>query len=88
MTSPYLEVTYRNGKPFVAYLYLDRRDGDKSARTKEHGPWVVDFAADGRVIGIEFLQVSSVDIDELNRLLVTLNQPALSSADLQPLIAA
>jgi len=28
MSNSYLEVTYRKGKPFAAYLYLDRRAGD------------------------------------------------------------
>ena len=30
-----LQVTYRKGRPFAAYIYLDRRPGEKSARTQE-----------------------------------------------------
>ena len=28
MNQPYLEITYRRGKPLAAYLYLARREGD------------------------------------------------------------
>ena len=88
MNKPYLEVTYRQGKPFAAYLYLDRRNGEKVARTERHGSWVLDFASDGRAIGIEFTSIGAVDLTELNRVLRAAHQPAVSSADLAPLEAA
>ena len=50
----YLQITYRQGKALAAYLYLNRLTGDESTRTERHGSWIVDFAADGRAIGIEF----------------------------------
>ena len=88
MSKPYLEVTYRQGKPFAAYLYLDRRAGDKSARTERHGQWLVDFAADGRPIGVEFTNVHAIDLIELNRVLTAGKQAPISDADLAPLRAA
>jgi len=88
MSKPYLEITYRQGKPFAAYLYLDRRPGDKSARTERHGSWLVDFTADGRAIGIEFTQVGAVDLAAVNRVLAAAHQPELSTSDLVPLEAA
>ncbi|HEV8603930.1 MAG TPA: DUF2283 domain-containing protein [Tepidisphaeraceae bacterium] len=88
MAQPYLEITYRQGKPFAAYLYLERRPGDKSARTEPHDSWIVDFAPDGRVIGVEFLQVGNVDLAALNRVLVAAHHPPLSNSDLMPLQAA
>jgi hypothetical protein len=88
MSEPYLEVTYRHGKPFAAYLYLDRRPGDKAARTESHDSYVVDFASDGRAIGVEFLEVGLVDLANLNQILQSAQQPALSQADLVPLKAA
>jgi hypothetical protein len=88
MNKPYLEITYRQGKPFAAYLYLNRLPGDKSARTERHGSWIIDFTADGRAIGIEFTQWGSVDIAELNRILTAAHHPAISGADLAPLKAA
>ena len=54
---PYLQITYRQGKPFAAYLYLQRLHGDKAARTERHGFWLVDLTDDGRAIGIEFTQI-------------------------------
>ncbi|MBM4063598.1 MAG: DUF2283 domain-containing protein, partial [Planctomycetes bacterium] len=54
MKHSYLEVTFRRGRPLAAYYYLPRRDGDSSVRTERaSGGLVVDFAADGRPIGIE-----------------------------------
>jgi hypothetical protein len=88
MSQPYLEITYRRGKPFAAYLYLNRLPGDKSARTERHGSWIVDFAGDGRAIGIEFTDVGGVDLSEVNRILVAAHQPAISGLDLAPLKAA
>lgn len=88
MSTPYLEVTYRQGKPLAAYLYLDRRPGDHSARTERHGSLVVDFTADGRPIGIEFISVTRVDLEKVNAVLTHAHQSALSPTDLAPLTAA
>ena len=88
MSKHYLEVTYRQGEPFAAYLYLDRRAGDKSARTERHGQCIVDFASDGRPIGVEFTNVGAIDLAELNRILAAGKQAPISDADLAPLKAA
>jgi len=88
MNTPYLEITYRHGKPFVAYLYLDRKTGDKSIRTERHGQWLIDFASDGRAIGVEFVQVGPVDLPALNQVLAKVHQAAISITDLAPLTAA
>jgi len=88
MKKPYLEITYRQGKPFAAYLYLSRKADDKADRTERHGDWLVDFTSDGRAIGIEFTHVGTVNLHELNGVIVSGKQPALSVADLVPLQAA
>ena len=88
MNKPYLEVTYRQGKAFAAYLYLDRRNGEKVARTDRHGTWLIDFAFDGKPIGIEFTSVGAINLAELNRVLAQSSIPALSQLDLIPLEAA
>ena len=88
MSKPYLEITYRQGEPFAAYLYLERRPGDKSVRTQRHDGWIVDYAADGRAIGVEFTNVGDVDVAALNRVLRDAHQPEVSVADLVPLKAA
>lgn len=49
MTVLSLQVTYRKGEPFVAYISLARHAGDKVARTEEALPDLpVDYASDGR----------------------------------------
>ena len=88
MSKPYLEITYSEGKPFAAYLYLDRQSGDVAARTERHGRWLVDLTADGRAIGVEFTAVGRVDLEELNQVLAAARQTRISQADLTPLEAA
>jgi uncharacterized protein YuzE len=88
MSKPYLEVTYRQGKPFAAYLYLRRRPGDTAATTQRHRDFVVDYSADGRAIGIEFTSLRLVDLSSVNNVLTNAHEEALSAADLAPLSAA
>ena len=89
MKLSYLEVTYRQGRALAAYLFLPRRDGDRSART-EHGDGglLVDFAADGRPIGIEIVTPSEFDLASLNAVLVRLGQEPMRAEDVAPLLAA
>ena len=89
MKEPYLEVTFRRGRPVAAYYYLPRRDGEQSARTERAGRGLlVDYAQDGRPIGIEITAPSSLDLAQINRLLERLGQKAVRREDLAPLVAA
>ncbi|MEQ1634591.1 MAG: DUF2283 domain-containing protein [Planctomycetota bacterium] len=88
MKHSYLEVTFLKGRPLAAYYYLPRRDGDRSVRTERVGGLVVDFAADGRAIGIEITAASQLVLGELNELLVKLGQVPVAKEDLAPLAAA
>lgn len=89
MNQRYLQVTYRNGRPLAAYLYLPRKVGDKSARSvKCEGGLVVDFAADGRPIGIEITSPKSTTLDHLNRALASANQSPIAAQEFQPLLTA
>ena len=84
----YLELTYRHGKMFAGYLHLPRRDGDRAVRSRKVGPGlVVDYADDGRAIGIEIVSPSTVSVDEINTLLAELDQQALGADELAPLLA-
>ena len=88
MKARYLEVTYRNGRPLAAYLYLPRRPGDRSARTERPEPGlVVDFTADGRPMGIEITAPSRVSLDGINRVLARLGMDPIQRAELAPLAA-
>jgi hypothetical protein len=89
MKQPYLEVTYRQGRPLAAYYYLPRQAGDRSARTeRELSGLLVDYAPDGRPIGVEITSPASFDPAEFNRLLERLGQPPVGAEELAPLVAA
>lgn len=89
MKGRYLEVTYRNGRPLAAYLYLPRRDGDSAARTEPAGHGLlIDFADDGRPIGIEITSPNALTLDAINAVLARLALPQATPTELNPLGAA
>ena len=85
MTDPHLEITYRDGRPATAYLTLPRRRGDRAERTIPHGTLLVDYAADGRPIGVEIESVSASIIPRLRKLLDELGVKGVDAHDLAPL---
>jgi hypothetical protein len=89
MKQPYLEVTFRNGRPLAAYYYLPRKLGEKSVRTRRVEPGlVVDFGKSGRPIGIEITNPGKFSLVALNRLLRELGFAAATPAELAPVMAA
>ena len=67
MKRTYLEVTCRQGRPIAAYLYLPPGKEDKCVRTAKADPgMIIDFAQDGRVIGIEMTALILVTASNLN----------------------
>lgn len=89
MRDRYLEVTYRQGRPLAAYLYLPRATGVRSARTTPAAAGLlVDYGPDGAPIGIEITAPSHATLDLLNRVLGVLGHPPLEPADVAPLAAA
>lgn len=90
MTERSLQITYRKGRQLAAYLYLSQETTHKSARTEasSDGLLVVDYAADGRPIGVEITSPAMVTLDRLNRLLQGLSQPPLTEIEFRPLTAA
>ncbi len=89
MSDRYLDISYRNGKPFAAYLFLTRRPDDRSARTERISEvLVIDYAVDGRAIGIEIIHPQVVTEADLNRALRHIGQSPLRSEDVAPLMAA
>lgn len=85
----YLQMTYRRGKPLAGYVCLPREDGDCVARSHRASEGlVVDYAADGRPIGIEILSPSLVSIDAINKLLADLHCSNMTEAELAPLLIA
>jgi hypothetical protein len=89
MKHRYLEITYRNGEPLAAYLYLPRQEGDKSVRVEAHGRgYLVDWTEDGRPIGIEMPSPSQVTLNGLNDVLAQLQLAPLAPEEAAPLLAA
>ena len=73
----------------AAYLYLPRRAGQKSYRTKCFEPGlVVDFSRGGQAIGVEITAPTAVPLDRLNRLLADLGETPLNEHDYLPVRAA
>ena len=86
MTERSLQVTYRNGKAFSAYLYLAHETGERSVRSapSADGLLVIDYSRSGRAIGVEITAPSAVTPERLNRLLADLHESPLSAHDYVP----
>lgn len=90
MTERSLQVTYRKGRAFAAYLHLLHQTGEKSARTvpSADGLLVVDFGANGRAVGIEITAPQYVSLERLNQLLFDLGEAPMAEQDYEPVRAA
>ena len=89
MKEPYLEVTFRRGKPIAAYLYLPRESNERSFRTtKAEAGMVIDFGQRGNPIGIEITAPTKVTIADLNHALTKLGLSPMQDNELAPLRAA
>ena len=82
-----LEVTYWQGQPLVAYYYLASTAPRLCARTMlVDDTMLVDFDAEGRVLGVELLEPLRLPRGALDRLLVSLGLPRTGPSDLLPLL--
>jgi len=90
MTERSLQITYRKGRPFAAYLHLSHETGEKSAKTvaSADGLVIIDYAANGQPIGVEITAPQAVPLERLNTLLVELGQLPLAEEDYRPIRAA
>jgi hypothetical protein len=90
MTERSLQVTYRKGRVFAAYLHLSHHTGEKGGRTvaSADGLLIVDYRANGRAIGVEITAPLAISLERLNKLLVELGETPLSEREYLPLRAA
>jgi hypothetical protein len=90
MTERSLQVTYRKGTAFAAYLHLAHQTGERTARTvaTADGLLVVDYSTMGRAIGIEITAPRAVPLERLNHLLAELGEPPLLELEYAPVRAA
>ncbi len=88
MKHRYLEVTFRKGKPFAAYLYLPRPTGRRAARTLDAGYGIrVDVDEHGVPIGVEITAPGAVTVAQLNAILGQHGVAALNDEEWSPLAA-
>lgn len=88
MTSE-LSITFRKGKPLVAYLALVRLGERKVVTTERLRPGViVDVGANGEPVGVEFTEPSLVTQADIAAVVERLHAPSSLARDLQPLVAA
>ncbi len=80
MTERSLQVTYRKGRPFAAYLHLSHATGEQSARAvpSPDGLLVVDYSGGGQAVGVEITAPEAVSLERLNRLLAELAEIPLA----------
>ena len=84
-----LEVTFRRGSPFAAYIHLPQARRHKTFRTKRVEPgMVIDFARRGEPIGVENFPPRIITLTAINRVFRDLGLPPLKKADIAPLVAA
>jgi uncharacterized protein YuzE len=89
MSAVSLQITYRKGKPFAAYIYLAHQPGTKSTRTEQIGPeLVIDYAADGLPLGIEVISPGFVTEEEIIAAFERLGLEPPPTDELAPLGAA
>ena len=89
MKSIQLEVTYEDGRPWVAYLYLPREKNEKSVHCVEVEPdMVLDINEKGQLIGIELLAPQLVTLEAINSVLEEYGLEPLTETALKPLLAA
>ena len=88
MRQRYLEVTFRNGKPLAAYLYLPREGRVTVASTRDAGNGMkIDFDAAGAPVGVEITAPSLVSVARLNAVLEDLGAETIAAEELAPLAA-
>lgn len=89
MRKPILRVTYQDGRPEIAYLFLPREPGEKSADSERIEPeMVLDFNANGKLIGIEILDPNEVTMDAINEVVRKHGLAPLTQKELAPIVAA
>jgi hypothetical protein len=89
MSRPSIEITYRAGKMIAAYISLGGASSARCSSTREMAPgMVIDFARDGRAIGLELALPKSATLVGVNRVLRSVGAAPLRRTDFAPLRVA
>ena len=81
-------MTFMEGRPIGAYLYLPAEKRAAVARTEDREDLLIDFAEDGSPIGVEIIWFGPERPGRLNLLLEEIDVPPLTPEELQPLQVA
>ncbi len=86
MSQAHLEVTYRHGEAFAAYLRLPRPRGAAVAATREVTPSILaDVDAAGRLLGLELLAPQGTTAADVQAVLAQFHAAEVADRDLAPL---
>jgi len=89
MSRVLLSVTYRVGRPWVAYVSLESRGPRRAVITKQVSPdLVVDFGPDGAPLGIEIITPAAVELEEILVIFDLLGLERPAESELAPIKAA
>jgi uncharacterized protein YuzE len=84
-----VQVTYRKGQPFAAYIYLQRSPGRRCAMTRKVSSEVlIDYAEDGTPLGIEVVSPGHVSLEEIHAAFDLIGLARPDREELGPLQAA
>ena len=83
-----LEISYRDGRPRLGYLYLSD-PSEKSAHSRRiSAELVIDTNKDGALIGIELLDPEKTTVEAINDVLTQFGLETIQESDLKPILAA
>ena len=85
MTTPYLEISFRHGRPFAAYVHCAAPQPVASSRSLGHG-LVLDLDQNGIVLGVEVTDPQHVTADTIVEVMKH-HGVSISRTDLAPLAA-
>ena len=89
MTERSLQVTYRKGRAFAAYLHLSHPTGEKRAKTMaSKDGLIVDCGSTGRPVGIGITAPQAVPFERLNQVSADLGETPLAEEEYLPVRAA
>ena len=89
MLEPSLVITFRRGKPWVAYYYLPHEGARHAQESERVEPGlVVDYGPSGSPIGIEITAPALVSFEPFNALLTRLGQRPVTAQEFAPLHVA
>ena len=83
-----LEISYRDGRPRLGYLYLSDPSEKSEHSRRISAEIVIDINKDGQLIGIELLDPENTTAEAINDVLKQYGLEPLKESDLKPLLAA